>query len=204
MARYTGPRKMGEERAAELVIPIARRVQRNHPDAQPMGILVAAASLLFLAGYADPKDRHVLHAAERMRARLRNAEDVAPDVDRGLEERELDDDAAGDLLRLTPLWERAMEITRASVPDSTWRLWLAPLVLCGRRGDRLLVSSTAPGIRSWAERRYSSLILEAARQVEPAVGGIDFVRWVPKGTPMWEGHTGADGRQPRTDEGSQQ
>jgi len=61
---------------------------------------------------------------------------------------------------LDALWRATQDRLRASVPDSTFRLWLEPLRAVGSDADALYL--TAPdGIRAWAERRYSSLIGEA-------------------------------------------
>ncbi|MDX6589649.1 MAG: chromosomal replication initiator protein [Solirubrobacterales bacterium] len=61
---------------------------------------------------------------------------------------------------LDALWRATQDRLRASVPESTYRLWLQPLEPAGSDGDTLYL--TAPeGIRAWAERRYSSLIAEA-------------------------------------------
>ena len=49
---------------------------------------------------------------------------------------------------------------RASVPESTFKLWLEPLDLEGVQGETLFLSAP-DGIRAWVERRYSSLIREA-------------------------------------------
>jgi chromosomal replication initiator protein len=58
------------------------------------------------------------------------------------------------------LWRATQERLRASVPESTYRLWLEPLQAVGGAGDTLYL--TAPeGIKAWAERRYSALIAEA-------------------------------------------
>src|SRR3954471_13211584 len=98
---YPKGKKMGEEKAASLIVPIAKRVQRNNPDAAPIGLLVAAAATLFLAGYTDPKDRHVLHAAERMRDRLADAP-IPPAAE--TEERELSAAELAEIERLRPRW----------------------------------------------------------------------------------------------------
>jgi chromosomal replication initiator protein len=61
---------------------------------------------------------------------------------------------------LDALWRATQDRLRASVPESTFRLWLEPLKAAGADGDTLYL--TAPeGIRAWAERRYASLIAEA-------------------------------------------
>jgi chromosomal replication initiator protein len=60
---------------------------------------------------------------------------------------------------LDALWQATQERLRASVPESTYRLWLEPLRALGADSETLYL--TAPeGIRAWAERRYSALIAE--------------------------------------------
>lgn len=49
---------------------------------------------------------------------------------------------------------------RASVPESTFQLWLEPLKVIGSRSGTLLLSAPE-GIRAWTERRYAGLIREA-------------------------------------------
>ncbi len=49
---------------------------------------------------------------------------------------------------------------RASVPASTFQLWLEPLKVVGSRSETLLLSAPE-GIRAWTERRYAGLIREA-------------------------------------------
>jgi chromosomal replication initiator protein len=62
--------------------------------------------------------------------------------------------------QLDALWRATQERLQASVPESTYRLWLEPLRVVGADADTLYL--TAPeGIRAWAERRYSALIGEA-------------------------------------------
>ena len=61
---------------------------------------------------------------------------------------------------LDALWQATREKLRASVPESTYRLWLEPLRVAGAGAGALYL--TAPeGVRAWAERRYSALIAEA-------------------------------------------
>jgi chromosomal replication initiator protein len=61
---------------------------------------------------------------------------------------------------LDALWRATQDRLQASVPDSTFKLWLEPLKAAGTDGDTLYL--TAPeSIRAWAERRYASLIAEA-------------------------------------------
>jgi chromosomal replication initiator protein len=74
---------------------------------------------------------------------------------------------------LDALWRATQGRLRASVPDSTYRIWLEPLNVAGSDGETLYL--TAPeGIRTWAERRYSSLILEALSEGDAEVRRISF------------------------------
>ncbi len=69
------------------------------------------------------------------------------------------DPAKGDL---STLWEEVSERLRASVPPSTFQLWLEPLEPVGAGGGTLYL--TAPErIRTWAESRYGGLVREALR-----------------------------------------
>jgi chromosomal replication initiator protein len=69
---------------------------------------------------------------------------------------------------LEPLWQDVRSRLRASVPESTYRLWLEPLRVTGARGRTLHIRAP-DGIRAWVERRYSSLIREGL-----AGAGADF------------------------------
>jgi chromosomal replication initiator protein len=70
--------------------------------------------------------------------------------------------------RLDALWAEVQSRLRASVPESTFRLWLEPLRVVGSRG-RTLHLGAPEGIRAWVERRYSSLIRDGL-----AGAGSDF------------------------------
>jgi chromosomal replication initiator protein len=61
---------------------------------------------------------------------------------------------------LDALWRATQDRLRASVPESTFRLWLEPLHPVGADSDALYLTGPE-GIRAWAERRYSSLIGQA-------------------------------------------
>jgi chromosomal replication initiator protein len=79
----------------------------------------------------------------------------------------------GDRQQLESLWHEVQGRLRASVPDSTFSLWLEPLKVLGSRGTTLHL--TAPeGIRSWVERRYSALIREAVDAAGAAWSEISF------------------------------
>ena len=62
---------------------------------------------------------------------------------------------------------------RASVPDSTFDLWLQPLRALGVNGTTLHLSAPA-GIKAWVERRYSGLIREALVAAGSAVSEVSF------------------------------
>jgi chromosomal replication initiator protein len=78
------------------------------------------------------------------------------------------------------LWRATQDRLRASVPDSTYRLWLEPLEAVGSAGDTLHLSAPE-GVRAWAERRYASLIAEA---LADSGTGLSRVSFAP--------HTGAE------------
>jgi chromosomal replication initiator protein len=61
---------------------------------------------------------------------------------------------------LDSLWRDVRDRLRASVPHSTFQLWLEPLRVEGAQGSTLHLSAP-DGIRAWTERRYKSLIREA-------------------------------------------
>jgi chromosomal replication initiator protein len=72
--------------------------------------------------------------------------------------------------QLETLWRATQERLKASVPESTYRLWLEPLEAIGIEGETLFL--TAPeGVRAWSEKRYSSLIEEAL-----SAAGSDLLR----------------------------
>ena len=75
--------------------------------------------------------------------------------------------------QLEVLWQATQEQLRASVPESTYRLWLEPLQAVGSDAETLFLSGPE-GIRAWAERRYSSLIVQALSKVAPALSRVAF------------------------------
>ena len=59
------------------------------------------------------------------------------------------------------------------MPDSTFKLWLEPIAAVGVQGHTLHL--TAPDrVRTWAERRYSSLICEALSDVTESLHEVSF------------------------------
>jgi chromosomal replication initiator protein len=87
---------------------------------------------------------------------------------------------------LDALWQATQERLRASVPESTYRLWLDPLEAAGVEGDTLYL--TAPeGIGAWAERRYGALIAEALAEIDSPLRQVSFA--APQGLdPSLEPH----------------
>ena len=80
-----------------------------------------------------------------------------------------------DSLRHDPeaLWRATQDRLRASVPDSTYRLWLAPIKAVGVEGDILFLSAPE-GKRAWTERRYASLISEGLADSGTEVRRVSF------------------------------
>jgi chromosomal replication initiator protein len=74
---------------------------------------------------------------------------------------------------LGSVWRAVREQLQASVPDSTFRLWLEPLQATAVQG-RTLYLSAPEGIRAWVERRYAGLIVEALAQVGAGLGEVSF------------------------------
>ncbi len=86
--------------------------------------------------------------------------------------RQVQDDAAQQ--DLDSLWNDVQARLRASVPDSTFQLWLEPLKVVGSRSETLLLSAPE-GIRAWAERRYSGLIREALSSAGSQLSNVSLV-----------------------------
>jgi chromosomal replication initiator protein len=74
---------------------------------------------------------------------------------------------------LDSLWHGVQSRLRASVPASTFQLWLEPLEPVGIEGPTLYLSAPE-GVRAWAERRYSGLIRDAIA-VGSALTEVSFV-----------------------------
>lgn len=72
---------------------------------------------------------------------------------------------------LKALWGEVRERLRASLPPSTFELWLEPLEAVAAHGETLYLHAPE-GIRAWTERRYASLIRAAL--VEAGSGLSDF------------------------------
>ena len=65
------------------------------------------------------------------------------------------------------------ERLRSSVPESTYHLWLEPLEAVGGEEETIYLAGPE-SIRAWSERRYSSLICEALRDVGAPFERVSF------------------------------
>jgi chromosomal replication initiator protein len=74
---------------------------------------------------------------------------------------------------LDSLWQDLQTRLRASVPPSTYQLWLEPLKVVGAQAGTLYVSAP-DGIRAWTERRYSSLLREALAAAGSELTDVSF------------------------------
>jgi chromosomal replication initiator protein len=81
------------------------------------------------------------------------------------------DDPAGQ--NLEALWEDVRWRLRAAVPESTFKIWLDPLRAVGAQGTTLYLAAP-DGIRTWVERRYSSLLREALAEAAAPLSEIGF------------------------------
>jgi len=76
-------------------------------------------------------------------------------------------------LDLDLVWAEVQTRLRASVPPSTYQLWLEPLAASGSRGGVLCLSAP-DNIRAWTERRYSGLIREALKATGSGLTDVGF------------------------------
>jgi chromosomal replication initiator protein len=74
---------------------------------------------------------------------------------------------------LDALWRATQERLQESVPESTYRLWLEPLEAVGSDSETIYLQAP-DGIRTWAERRYSSLIAAAVAELGTNLQRISF------------------------------
>ena len=69
-------------------------------------------------------------------------------------------------------WRRARLHIRASVPESTYRLWFEPLSAAGERGSTLF--SGPPHVRRWVGRRYPELLRAALSRADAPFDEVEF------------------------------
>jgi chromosomal replication initiator protein len=75
---------------------------------------------------------------------------------------------------LTKLWQLVRDELAASVPRSTFELWLDPLRAVSAQGSTLYLSAPAT-VRSWAERRYASRLVDALVRHSEGLDSIAFI-----------------------------
>lgn len=75
---------------------------------------------------------------------------------------------------LASVWRRIREELAASVPASTYELWLEPLRAVSTRGTTLYLAAPDT-VRAWVERRYLDRLLDALRRHAPGFDAISFV-----------------------------
>jgi chromosomal replication initiator protein len=75
---------------------------------------------------------------------------------------------------LATIWSRVRGELEASLPPSTFKLWLEPLRLL-RAQDSVLYLSAPDGVREWVERRYLPRLLLAIRRQTPSLSEIILV-----------------------------
>ena len=76
--------------------------------------------------------------------------------------------------RLDAVWRRALPHLRASVPESTYRLWFEPLRPAGERGATIFLTAN-PYVRRWVARRYPEIIRAALNRSEGPFTDAEFV-----------------------------
>jgi chromosomal replication initiator protein len=91
---------------------------------------------------------------------------------------------------LDALWQDVRGRLRASVPPSTFQLWLEPLTVVGARAGVLYLFAPED-IRAWTERRYSGLLLEALAAAGSGLTEISFAVGA-EGAPDLDRGAGAD------------
>jgi chromosomal replication initiator protein len=75
---------------------------------------------------------------------------------------------------IAELWGRVDRLLEASVPASTYALWLAPLRAVGAQGSTLLLDGPIR-VRDWVARRYSAPIEQALRRETDELSSIAFI-----------------------------
>jgi chromosomal replication initiator protein len=79
------------------------------------------------------------------------------------------------------VWGEVRERLKASLPPSTFELWIEPLEVGGSRAGVLYLSAP-DNVRAWSERRYASLIREALAAVGSELRDVSFAADGESGT----------------------
>jgi len=83
---------------------------------------------------------------------------------------------------LGKVWAEVRRQLSASLPEATYRMWLAPINPVAIRADTLHLSAP-DSVKTWVERRYSSMILRAVAVVDPGITEISFAELSPDTSP---------------------
>jgi chromosomal replication initiator protein len=75
---------------------------------------------------------------------------------------------------LVAIWQRVGDEIRASLPPSTYKLWLEPLRAVSIRGTTLYVTGPRR-VRTWVERRYAHRLEQALRRHTESLRDVAFV-----------------------------
>jgi len=79
---------------------------------------------------------------------------------------------------LDALWRTVRAQLEASLPKTTFELWLDPLTVVGADGDTLYLSAP-DSIRTWTERRYAGVIRQALAETGTCLTQIGFATEAP-------------------------
>ncbi len=80
-----------------------------------------------------------------------------------------------DGVSLTSSWAQVRGLLSKSLPEATYRMWLAPLEPLSSRNGVFYLGAPEP-VRAWVERRYAGMILRALKTVDPSLTAISFDR----------------------------
>ncbi len=83
---------------------------------------------------------------------------------------------------LEPIWAEVRRQLSASLPEPTYRMWLAPVKPAGVRNGTLHLEAPAT-VAAWVDRRYSKMILTAIVDADPSVTAITFEPLTPDSRP---------------------
>jgi len=75
---------------------------------------------------------------------------------------------------LASLWRRVRAELEASLPESTFKLWLEPVRVVSAHGSTLYLTAP-PSVRAWVERRYAARIASILRAQQTKLVEIGFV-----------------------------
>lgn len=81
---------------------------------------------------------------------------------------------SNDLDRLDTLWIEALKNVRRKISETVFNLWLEPLLPISFEAGVLHLEAPNDFFCGWVRNHYDGLLLEAARDANPAVTGISF------------------------------